>query len=322
MNFRYRVIQNVASILLVSFFTSHLSAQTSDKIGAGDVAKHFLEKVILGESFYAKSLITNEDRNRKYPFGELTPIVKLQPIFPSLWDAKVISVDIDGDEAEVHISIAFPEIEILAAKRYGAINIDQAFLDSYRDKDVPMSSRDFSVDLVLDEEGSWSVSTGSERYEWNREKLRFLSPNSSSPSLAEATALRDDLLKRFPTHADEIENLVNPMLATATVAANAVFTDVTIDPDNPKWIQGTYDVAFTFANPTEYTVEYLKVLIILRDAQGLIVERDDLLVFYSGSLPQGLRPGERVRERHPLSAQNPEIDAVLAEISILEVRAR
>ena len=286
------------------------------------MAKLFLEKAILGESFYAKSLITNEDRNRKYPFGDLTPMVKLQPIFPSLWDAEVISVVVDGDEAEAHISIAFPEIEILAAERYGAINIDQAFLDSYRNKDVPMSSRDFSVNLVLDEEGSWSVSTGSERYEWNREKLRFSRANSTSPSLAEAMALRDDLLKRFPTRSDEIESLVNPLLATATVVANAVFTDVTIDSDSPKWVQGTYDVAFTFANPTEYTVEFLKVLIILRDAKGLIVERDDLQVFYSGSLPQGLRPGERLRERHPLSAQNPEIDAVSAEISILEVKAR
>lgn len=81
-----------------------------------------------------------------------------------------------------------------------------------------------------------------------------------------------------------------------------------------------YEVSYTIENTGDLPVEYLKVVVLGRNAEGRIVERQDSQTFYRGSLPGGLAPGDSIVERHGLLVTNPAERVEAIEVRVSEFR--
>ncbi len=62
--------------------------------------------------------------------------------------------------------------------------------------------------------------------------------------------------------------------------------------------------------------------VVIRNEAGQIIEHDETQVFYSGTLPKGLRPSGQLRAVYPLTAKMIEEVPFSVEVSIIEIRAR
>ena len=150
-----------------------------------------------------------------------------------------------------------------------------------------------SIQLREDEQGEWRIISDAESYEWRLETRYPPRINFAHPNIGEIQAYREALLAKFPAHMEQVGEIVDPLLASASAALGAVFT-ATVDATSPHFRPGYYAVTFTYENRSDYTVEHLKVAIVIRNEAGQIIEHEDLQVFYSGSLPQGVKPGEQL----------------------------
>jgi len=295
-------------------------AESSQAMEPGEVAKEFYQHIVAGEIQSASEMATEKDRKWPQPIGRYSP--QFKPTFPSAWTVSVETVVRKNNQSTVVLRVSYPEIEDIISQTGIAGTVSERVLQEYFDRRLPMSHFEVSVELIFENGTGWRVKTYAKEYAWDAETRYPPKVDMVNPNLAEIRAFRDRLLKKFPDRPNEIEEISAPLLAKAYAAAGAVFSGMTIDPNNPRWRDGIYDIGFTYENKSDFVVESLEVAIILRDASKKIVERDTAQVFYSGDLPQGLPPHGQLVEHVPLEATNSNETPVSVEISIIDLEAR
>lgn len=288
----------------------------------GEVAQRFFESLVRGDARSATLIVTSSDQEWPEALGRYRAWLSSRPIFPSLWNVSVASAQVDGDNARIEIRISHPEIEELISRTRSAAFVTPEFLSAYLERDVPMSELHLTVEMVREAAEEWRVFTNAAQIAWQSAIAYPPRVNFSPLNTTEILEFRASLLDRFPNRNNEVEQLTRPLVASTLAAEGVSFSDIAIAAESPRWQEGVYDVRFTVENRSEYVVEYLKVAIIVRNDAGQIIERDDLQVFYSGSLPQGLLPEEQLVESSGLRAQNLGETPVTAEIAIIDLRAR
>ena len=131
-----------------------------------------------------------------------------------------------------------------------------------------------------------------------------------------------------------IKNIISLTLLTSLcylvgVSANAdplpsdvAFLEVSVEPQLEENIslQPMYAINYTVRNVGDEVLTYLKIAIVGRNQDGQIVEIADKQVFYSGKVPQGLRPSDEIVQRHGLIRTNPREIVLSLELSVIEVR--
>lgn len=288
----------------------------------GEVAQRFFQNLIGGDTRSATLIVTSSDQEWPEALGRYRSWLSYRPIFPSLWNVSVVDEQVNGNSARIDIRISRPEIEELISRARSAAFVTPEFLSAYLERDVAMSELHITVEMVREASEQWRVFTNAAQIAW-QSAIAYPPQVSFSPlNTTEILEFRANLLDRFPNRDDEVEQLTRPLVASALAAEGVSFSDISIAAESPMWREGVYDLGFTVENRSEYVVEYLKVAIIVRNDAGQIIERDDLQVFYSSSLPQGLLPEEQMVERYGLHAQQPEETPVAAEIAIIELSAR
>jgi hypothetical protein len=131
-----------------------------------------------------------------------------------------------------------------------------------------------------------------------------------------------------------IKNIISLTLLTSLcyfvgVSANAdplpsdlAFLEVSVEPElqTNRLHEPTYAINYTVRNVGDEVLTYLRIAIVGRNQDGQIVEITDRQVFYSGSLPQGLRPSDEIVQRHGLIRTNPNEIVLSLELSVIEVQ--
>ena len=118
---------------------------------------------------------------------------------------------------------------------------------------------------------------------------------------------------------------VSETCAEHSDASLVSFLDVTLE-NNPGSLNiGGWGQTVTFVtkNISACTLTYLKVALIGRNGALQITVQDDAQVFYSGSLPSGLLPGEELFFRTYITDRSQDVILALdkVEIQVSEIRA-
>ncbi|SMX33019.1 hypothetical protein [Octadecabacter ascidiaceicola] len=119
------------------------------------------------------------------------------------------------------------------------------------------------------------------------------------------------------------------MSATSAIACEStdiVFSDVEIQSEAESVNVGGWgrQIEFVVTNSSICTLEYLKVVLVGRNSEQQIGVRDEFQVFYSGSLPDGLRPDEQLVARPILVDRSFDVmfETSTVEIQVSESRYR
>lgn len=309
----YKIFSAALFILFIPF-AAHSSPEKT--------AKTFILHLIKGDLHSATELVSKEDRAERFHLGSFSKFTKNKPIFPSLWKVDVSSSNISSNNATVQLTVWQPEIEELIRRAGTASIVSNEFLESYLSGNPARSAISVEIDLIQEASKSWKISTNASEIAWYNETRYPPEIDVSNPNLQEILDYQEMLTSRFPDKVDGITELVTPLIASASALENAHFSNSSIIGKPNSYIEGVYEVKFTFKNNSEYTVEYLKVAVTGINSSGQIVENDDLQIFYSGSLPQGVPPHGQLIANVPLDARNANEKPVRVDLNILELKAR